>query len=49
LRSIVESLLLDIMYDLPSIHNLERVVVDESTVENEAQPLLIYAEPSKVA
>ena len=49
LRSIVESLLLDIMYDLPSTHNLERVVVDESTVENEAQPLLIYAEPSKVA
>jgi len=49
LRSIVESLLLDIMYDLPSLKNLERVVIDESTVENTARPLLIYSEPSKVA
>jgi len=49
LRSIVESLLLDIMYDLPSINNLERVVIDETTVENSARPLLIYSEPSKVA
>ena len=49
LRSIVESLLLDIMYDLPSMHNLERVVVDETTVETSARPLLIYSEPSKAA
>jgi ATP-dependent Clp protease ATP-binding subunit ClpX len=49
LRSIVESLLLDIMYDLPSINNLERVVIDETTVEKDARPLLIYSEPSKVA
>jgi ATP-dependent Clp protease ATP-binding subunit ClpX len=37
------------MYDLPSLKNLERVVIDESTVENTARPLLIYSEPSKVA
>jgi ATP-dependent Clp protease ATP-binding subunit ClpX len=49
LRSIVESLLLDIMYDLPSLHNLERVVIDETTVETSARPLLIYSEPSKAA
>ncbi len=49
LRSIVESLLLDIMYDLPSLTNLQRVVIDESTIENDARPLLIYSEPSKVA
>jgi ATP-dependent Clp protease ATP-binding subunit ClpX len=49
LRSIVESLLLDIMYDLPSISNLQRVVIDETTVETNARPLLIYSEPSKVA
>jgi ATP-dependent Clp protease ATP-binding subunit ClpX len=49
LRSIVESLLLDIMYDLPSLNNLERVVVDETTVETSARPLLIYSEPSKAA
>lgn len=42
LRSIVEAVLLDTMYDLPSIENLEKVVVDESTiVENEA-PKLVY-------
>ena len=49
LRSIVESLLLDIMYDLPSINNLERVVIDEATVETSARPLLIYSEPVKAA
>ena len=49
LRSIVESLLLDIMYDLPSLNNLQRVVIDETTIENNARPLLIYSEPSKVA
>lgn len=49
LRSIVESLLLDIMYDLPSLNNLQRVVVDETTVETSARPLLIYSEPSKAA
>ena len=49
LRSIVESLLLDIMYDLPSLNNLERVVIDETTVETNSRPLLIYSEPSKAA
>jgi ATP-dependent Clp protease ATP-binding subunit ClpX len=49
LRSIVESLLLDIMYDLPSLNNLQRVVIDETTIDNDAHPLLIYSEPSKVA
>jgi ATP-dependent Clp protease ATP-binding subunit ClpX len=37
------------MYDLPSLHNLERVVIDETTVETSARPLLIYSEPSKAA
>ncbi|OOF88171.1 ATP-dependent protease ATP-binding subunit ClpX [Rodentibacter ratti] len=42
LRSIVEAVLLDTMYDLPSIENLEKVIVDELTiVENEA-PKLVY-------
>jgi ATP-dependent Clp protease ATP-binding subunit ClpX len=35
------------MYDLPSMNNLERVVVDETTVETSARPLLIYSEPSE--
>ncbi len=49
LRSIVESMLLDTMYDLPSTPNLTRVVVDENMVERGGNPLLIFAEPSKVA
>jgi ATP-dependent Clp protease ATP-binding subunit ClpX len=49
LRSIVEALLLDTMYDLPSTPNLERVVVDENMVEKEGKPLLIFADPAKAA
>src|SRR4029079_1714182 len=32
LRSILEQVLLDVMYDLPSLSNLSRVIVDESTI-----------------
>ncbi len=49
LRSILEVLLLDTMYDLPSTPNLARVVVDENMVEKEGKPLLIFADPAKVA
>ncbi len=49
LRSIVEGLLLDTMYDLPSTPNLSRVVVDENMVEKEGKPLLIYADPAIAA
>ncbi|TAF99152.1 MAG: ATP-dependent Clp protease ATP-binding subunit ClpX [Betaproteobacteria bacterium] len=49
LRSIVEGMLLDTMYDLPSSSNLQRVVIDENMVEKDGQPLLIFAEPSKAA
>ncbi len=49
LRSIVEALLLDTMYDLPSTPNLERVVVDENMVEKAGKPLLIFADPAKAA
>lgn len=42
LRSIVEAVLLDTMYDLPSIENLRKVVVDESTIVNNTAPKLEY-------
>ncbi|THA01893.1 ATP-dependent protease ATP-binding subunit ClpX [Rodentibacter pneumotropicus] len=42
LRSIVEAVLLDTMYDLPSIENLEKVIVDESTIIGNESPKLIY-------
>ena len=49
LRSILEQVLLDVMYDLPSLANLARVVVDESTIANDGKPLLMFADPPKMA
>ena len=49
LRSILEVALLDIMYDLPTLDNVAKVVVDESTIEEGGKPLLIYSEQQKVS
>lgn len=45
LRTIVESVLLDTMYDLPSMENVGKVVVDESVIEHKSEPYLIYQNP----
>lgn len=42
LRSILEQVLLDTMYDLPSLEGISKVVIDENVVKGESQPLLIY-------
>lgn len=42
LRSIVEHILLDLMYELPSLAGLKKVVIDESMVKGDAKPLLMY-------
>ncbi len=42
LRSIVESVLLNTMYDLPSEENVSKVVVDEAVVKGESAPIRIY-------
>lgn len=42
LRSIIEDVLLDIMYDLPHLQNVDRVVVDETTVKLKERPLITY-------
>ena len=52
LRTIIESVLLDTMYELPSLENVSKVVVDESVINNQAEPYLIYsnaAPPAKAA
>ena len=49
LRSIIEHSLLDIMFDLPGMKDVSKVVVDEKTVAGEGKPLLIYAEQAKAA
>ncbi|MEP6343221.1 MAG: ATP-dependent Clp protease ATP-binding subunit ClpX [Maricaulaceae bacterium] len=43
LRSIMEGILLDTMYDLPSFDGVQEVVINAEVVSGEAQPLLIYA------
>ena len=45
LRTIVESVLLDTMYDLTSLENVSKVVVDESVIEHKSEPYLIYQTP----
>jgi ATP-dependent Clp protease ATP-binding subunit ClpX len=49
LRSIIEHALLDIMFDLPSLSNVQKVVVDEPAISGDGKPLLIYADQPKVA
>ena len=49
LRSILEHSLLNVMYDLPSNRNVRKVVIDESAITGEGQPLLIYEDQPKVA
>src|SRR6187455_1390922 len=45
LRTIMEQVLLDTMYDLPSLENVSKVVVDESVIEHKSDPYLIYQTP----
>ncbi len=42
LRTILESILLNSMYELPSLENVSRVVVDESVIEGESEPFILY-------
>ncbi|MFS1537550.1 MAG: ATP-dependent protease ATP-binding subunit ClpX [Candidatus Phlomobacter fragariae] len=45
LRSIVEGVLLETMYDLPSMEHVEKVVIDEMVVAGQSEPLMIYSQP----
>jgi len=51
LRTILENILLDSMYDLPSLEGVSRVVIDETVVEGSNQPYLVYegGEPHKLS
>ncbi|MDD9912070.1 MAG: ATP-dependent Clp protease ATP-binding subunit ClpX [Alphaproteobacteria bacterium] len=44
LRSIMENILLDIMYELPGTEGLEEVIINKKVVEGKADPLLIFTE-----
>jgi ATP-dependent Clp protease ATP-binding subunit ClpX len=51
LRSILENVLLDLMYELPSTLKVSKVVIDEGVIEGNSKPILIYenAEETKIA
>jgi ATP-dependent Clp protease ATP-binding subunit ClpX len=42
LRTIIEQVLLDTMFDLPSMSNVSKIVVDEAVINGAAEPYLIY-------
>ncbi len=42
LRTIMESILLDVMYDIPSTENVDKVVIDETVVNGETKPFIVY-------
>ncbi|MEO1562398.1 MAG: ATP-dependent Clp protease ATP-binding subunit ClpX [Pseudomonadota bacterium] len=44
LRSIMEEILLDTMFELPGLENVEEVVVNQKSVRTDAAPLIVYAE-----
>ncbi|KAF3982680.1 MAG: ATP-dependent Clp protease ATP-binding subunit ClpX [Methylococcales symbiont of Hymedesmia sp. n. MRB-2018] len=49
LRTIVENVLLDTMYEIPSAENISKVVVDESVILGDSEPLLVYEAEKKKA
>ena len=49
LRTILEHILLDTMYDLPGMQNISKVVVDDSVVEGRAKPYFIYEKTERRA
>ena len=53
LRSIMESVLLDSMYKIPSLEKVSKVVIDAAVIEGDSEPLLMFenseASPNKAA
>jgi ATP-dependent Clp protease ATP-binding subunit ClpX len=50
LRTIMESTLLNSMYELPSLENVSKIVVDESVIDGESEPFIVYENlPSSAA
>jgi len=49
LRTILEKVLLDTMYDLPSLEGVTKVVIDDKTIKGESEPLFIYEAEQKLS
>lgn len=49
LRSIMERVLLNTMYEIPSLNDVSKVVIDSSVVEGDSEPLLIFENPESTS
>jgi ATP-dependent Clp protease ATP-binding subunit ClpX len=49
LRTILEGVLLNSMYELPSMENVSKVVVDETVIEGDAEPYILYENQQQAA
>ena len=49
LRSIIESLLLKTMFKLPTMNDVEEVIINQSVVKNTSEPLIIYSKHKKIS
>ncbi len=49
LRAIIESSMIDIMYEIPSMENVKECVIGEDTVINKEDPILLFEQPKKQA
>ncbi len=47
LRTILEGVLLNSMYELPTMENVSKVVVDETVIDSDAEPLILYENTQK--
>ena len=46
LRGVIESAMLDIMYEIPSKQNVKECIIDDKVIRKEAEPKLIFGTPS---
>ena len=49
LRSILESIMLDIMYELPSQHNIRECIISEETITHKEKPIVLYEKEAESA
>jgi ATP-dependent Clp protease ATP-binding subunit ClpX len=49
LRSILESIMLEIMYELPSQSNISECIVNEDVIQNRQKPIVLYAKKAETA
>ena len=47
MRSILEAILLDTMFELPSMHGVSEIVVDKDVIEGRKEPVRVFSETAK--